>query len=67
MPELIQAVVEHAVRVGGAVTFGLSRDGGAFMLTLLLDGDKETLWYNGSADMDAELREVIDTLDAMTG
>lgn len=64
-PERLQAVVHQITQLGGAVTFGTSRDGGAYSLTLLLDGDRETLWFNGGADLDVELSAVIETLDAM--
>lgn len=64
-PRWIREVVLYMQRLGGAVTFGLSRDGGAHMLTLLLDGQRETLWFNGDADLDAELEQVCATLDTM--
>lgn len=64
-PELIAGVVIASQRMGGAVTFGLSRDGGAHMLTLLLDGERETLWFNGDADLDEALRQVIAVLETM--
>lgn len=59
---LLQSVVVGITAVGGAVTFGLSRDLGAHSLTLLLDGSRQTLWFNGGADLDVELRTVVDTL-----
>lgn len=54
----ILAVITAVTARGGAVTFGLSRDQGAHMLTLLLDGERETLWFNGDADLDLELEKV---------
>ena len=63
---LLLAVVEGITSLGGAVTIGLSRDGGAYSLTLLLDGDRETLWFNGGADLDAELNLVLGKLASMT-
>jgi len=65
MPEHLAAVVIAATKVGGAVTFGLSRDGGAFMLTLLLDGERATLWFNGDADLAEELGTVYAKLEAL--
>ncbi len=62
---LLQAVVVKITALGGAVTFGTSRDGGAYSVTLLLDGDRETLWFNGDADLDDEMHAVVETLDAM--
>jgi hypothetical protein len=64
-PEWLQAVVVNITRLGGAVTIGTSRDGGAHSLTLLLDGDKQTLWFNGDADLDAELEAVNATLETL--
>lgn len=64
-PERLQAVVVAITAVGGAITFSLSRDGGAHALTLLLDEEKQTLWFNGDSDLDAELAEVFEVLDNM--
>jgi hypothetical protein len=63
--ELIQQVVTEITALGGACTFGLSRDMGAHSLTLLLDGDRETLWFNGNADLNQELTNVVGMLKAM--
>lgn len=62
----IQGVITKITELGGAVTFGLSRDKGAHSLTLLLDADRETLWFNGNAELDEALDGVMATLDAMT-
>lgn len=64
-PGRLQAVVAGITRLGGAVTFGLSRDRGAHSVTLLLDDAKKTLWFNGDADLDSELETVAQTLAAM--
>lgn len=64
-PARLQAVLVGITSMGGAVTFGLSRDKGAHSLTLLLDGGRQTLWFNGGADLDAELEGVAATLDGM--
>ena len=64
-PKRVACVVEHITALGGAVTFGLSRDQGAHSLTLMLDGERETLWFNGGADLDEELDLVIGKLEAM--
>jgi len=64
-PRWLQAVLVSITTMGGAVTFGRSRDGGAMSLTLLLDGDRQTLWFNGDADLDAELEKVWQTLETM--
>ena len=64
-PEMLQDVIELITGLGGACTFGLSRDQGAHSLTLMLDGERETLWFNGNAELDTELTEVIQKLKAM--
>lgn len=64
-PQKIQGVVEGITAIGGAVTFGLSRDMGAHSLALLLDGERETLWFNGDAELDDELDNVMGMLEAM--
>lgn len=65
-PARIQGVITGITLLGGAVTFGLSRDLGAHSLTLLLDDNRQTLWFNGSADLDAELDSVKATLDTLS-
>jgi len=64
-PSLLQQVVEEITRLGGAVTIGLSRDMGAHSLTLLLDGSRETLWFNADADLDVELQNVIGMIQVL--
>lgn len=63
--ERLQAVVVAITGLGGAVTFGLSRDGGAHSVTLLLDGGRQTLWLNGDADLDVELEGIVAVLETM--
>lgn len=64
--ERMQAVVHGITALGGAVTFGLSRDKGAHSLTLMLDGQRVPLWFNGGADLDEELDGVLQTLKHIT-
>lgn len=61
-PESLQGLIVAAQNIGAAITFGLSRDGGAYMVTILLDGDRETFWYNGQADLQAELYDLHQSL-----
>lgn len=65
-PKLQQSVIVAITGLGGAITFGLSRDNGAHSVTLMLDGERETLWFNGSADLDDALKVIIGSLLAMT-
>lgn len=64
-PERIQGVVVAITALGGAVTFGMSRDKGAHSLTLMLDDSRKTLWFNGDAELSEELLDVTATLEAM--
>jgi len=63
--KLISAVVLLVTKLGGACTFGLSRDNGAHMLSLLLDDEKKTLWYNGDAVLTDELQLVVERLQEL--
>lgn len=64
-PARLQTVVVGITAMGGAVTFGLSRDLGAHSLTLLLDGNRQTLWFNGNSDLNEELDGVAAVLQTM--
>ncbi len=64
-PKLLLSVISAITSMGGAVTIGLARDQGAYMLTLLLDGSRETMWFNGDAEIDTELMTVLVTLEDM--
>jgi hypothetical protein len=64
-PARLQAIVVGIGGLGGAVTFGYSRDGGAHFLTLLLDSDRTTLWFNGDTDLDEELNAVLEKLEVL--
>lgn len=63
--EKLQGVIMQITRLGGACTFGMSRDQGAHSLTLMLDGQRETLWFNAGAVLDDELDDVMGKLEAM--
>lgn len=64
-PERLQAVVHEITALGGAVTFGLSRDYGAHSLTLMLDSKRVPLWFNQGADIDEGLDGVLSTLETI--
>ncbi len=63
--DLVASVVVLVTALGGAVIFGTSRDGGAHLLTLMLDDKRKTLWFNGDSELDDELRPVVDTLSQL--
>lgn len=61
----LAGLVSAVTARGGAISFGTSRDGGAYSITLFLEQERETLWFNGDCDLDAELENtkyLIDTL-----
>jgi len=64
-PGRLQGVIVQITELGGAVTIGLSRDKGSHMLTLLLGSSRQTLWFNGDADLDEKLDEVAAKLASM--
>lgn len=54
----IAAVVVAITGLGGAVTFSLSRDLEAHSLTLMLDKNRKTLWFDPDADLTEKMEEV---------
>lgn len=64
-PRWVAAIVTLVTSIGGAAMFGRSRDGGAYLLVLYLDGDKRSLWFNGDCDLDAELEGVYAVLETL--
>lgn len=63
-PRWMGAVIVLVTKLGGAVSFSLSRDGGAFGLTIFSNGEKTALWFNGDADLDTELENVVAVLES---
>lgn len=59
-PGWLAAVVMAATNQGMEISFSLSSDGGAHGLKLydFKSGERATLWFNGDADLDAELEKV---------
>lgn len=57
-PQWLQAVITAATLRGLAVSFSLSRDGGAHGLLLLDGGERAQMWFNGDVDLDVELEKV---------
>lgn len=57
-PRWMQAVVVAVTRLGGLVSFGLSRDGNAHSVSIVLDGDRVTKWADPDADLDAFLEQL---------
>ena len=60
--ELLKDVVVLITDLGGAVIIGMSRDKGAHSMTLMLGTVRKSLWFDGDADLDEKLGEVIGKL-----
>lgn len=61
----IAGIIVEITRRGGAASFGLSRDKGAFNVTLFLDGNRKTVWISSSDDLNAKLEEIVHYLAAL--
>jgi hypothetical protein len=55
----VAGIIIETTRRGGAVSLGLSRDKGAYNVTIFMDGDRRTVWINGDADLNAELEKIL--------
>lgn len=56
---LVAGILIETTRRGGAVSLGLSRDKGAYNVTIFLDGDRRTVWINGDSDLNVELEKIL--------
>lgn len=65
-PRWLQAVTVGITALGGALILGLSRDGGAYNVTLLLDGERKQFWISCTADLEAELEQVYRFIEALS-
>lgn len=61
--ELMYEVIKQMTDAGGAVIFGLSRDGSVHHLTLMLGKKRVSLWMAADADLNEEMRNVLETLE----
>jgi hypothetical protein len=59
-PAIVWRLVCAVTNNGGAVRFGYSRDGGAYAVGILGDGDPYTDWVRPSEDVEAALGEIAD-------
>lgn len=64
-PRYLQWVLVNVGDLGGAVTFGRSRDKAALSVTLLLDGDRHTEWISPSDNLEEKLTEIAEKLAAL--
>lgn len=61
----VAGVVIETTRRGGMVSFGLSRDKGAYSINIFLDGDSRKIWVSGEEDIDAKLEEIVHFMAAL--
>lgn len=59
-PQFVLGIIVETTRLGGMVSFSLTRDGGAWVVTVLLDGDRRPVYVSsGSDDLNAELEKIV--------
>ncbi len=61
----IHGVIVAVTKHGGLVSFGMSRDQGAYNLTILLDGDRRVIWVSSSEDIDLKLEQVYEFFNTL--
>lgn len=64
-PSYLAWILRGISNLGGAVTFGRSRDKAALSVTLLLDGERNTVWIAPRDDLEAVLTEIAEKLEAL--
>lgn len=64
-PVWVLGIVVEATRLGGLVSFSLTRDAGAFVVTVMLDGDRRPVYISSSEDLNAELEKILHFLAAV--
>ena len=60
----LQRCIAAIAKVGGALRFGYTRDGGAYAVGVYYSGETETVYIKPSEDFDAVLSTVIENLTA---
>jgi len=64
-PRFMQWVVVAASKLGGAVTFGQSRDGQALQVAVMLDGDRKSFWIAPGESIADKLTRIAEVLEAL--
>lgn len=59
--QLLHQLIIVIARMGGAVRFGHSRDGGAFSIGIYGDGEPYTEYVGGGGDINHHLQSFIET------
>lgn len=64
-PEVAGRMVVAVTKLGGAVLFGSSRDGGALLLTVHLDGDRKNVWLAAAESLTDDVEKLCLHLEAL--
>jgi hypothetical protein len=57
-PELLRSTIAAVARSGCAIRFGYSRDGGAFAIGIVGDGDPYTVWGSNAEATEEKLADL---------
>lgn len=63
--KLLQNCIALVAKLGGAIRFGYTRDGGAYSVGVYLDDDRETFYCKPSEDVDDFLRHLVGKLESL--
>lgn len=56
-PELITQLIERVTALRGTITFGYTRDGGAYYLNYYIDNESEKVYIRPTEDIEQRLRD----------
>lgn len=60
--KVVVDLVQVITRLGGAVRFGYTRDGGAYSVGIYLDDDRSTFYFSPDVDVEAALEKLTEKL-----
>lgn len=61
----LAGIIIEITRRGGAASFGLSRDKGAYSVTIFLEGERKTVWISSGDDLNTELEKIVHYLASL--
>lgn len=61
----LAGIIIEATRRGGMAAFGLSRDRGAYQVSIWMDGEKAVVWIGQGEDLNAKLEEIVHYLASL--
>jgi len=65
IPTLLSGLICEVTRRGGMVSFSRSRDQSALGVVIFMDGDKESFWFGGGHDIEAEIEKLVVVIDTI--